>query len=389
MLRPDNKVQTDKHKNKTMVPNGDLWVLHICHCHYPPFLDVARQYNSLFIGTEYKTLTVYITGEASKEIEDKTCSDEVIFMEFSSKQVSGLKLSAINKVKEILATRNFIFCITHRTKPTYIALLATKLPVVSVHHNYGDFKRFTRRVFFNLFKSRLLLLGVSDSVRDEMRSIFNKWPRTHIETLYNRVDVSKIKGSLLSKTAARLELGINQNAWVVGCVARLHPIKDHVTLIKGFASALPSLSDESILVIMGSGEMESDLKLLVKSLEIQNNVVFTGFKDNARVYFKAFDVFALASKREAFGMVFIEAMTAGLQIISSENGGGAEVVRGVGEVFNVGDFQALAQKIIKTQKITGKFDTNVDTTKLSNYFSDDAVKNYFWKLPFVMAVTKG
>lgn len=376
-------------KNINVILSEDLWVLHICHCHYAPFLDVARQYNSLFKGTSYKTLTVYITGEASKEIEEKTCSDEVIFMEFSSKQVSGLKLNAIKKIKEILATKNFIFCITHRTKPTYIALLATKLPVISVHHNYGDFKRLTRRVFFNLFKNRLLLLGVSDSVRDEMRSIFTEWSNINIETLYNRVDVNSIKQSLLPKMQARLELGIDHNAWVIGCVARLHPIKDHVTLIKGFASALPSLSHNSLLVIMGSGEMESQLKILVKSLGIEDRVVFTGFKENARVYFKAFDVFALASKREAFGMVFIEAMTAGLQIISSENGGGAEVVRGVGEIFEVGDFEALAQKIIATQKIGEKFDGSHDFQKLSEYFSDEAVKKTFWKLPFIMKITQG
>lgn len=379
MYKPINKVE----KQASASLKESLWVLHICHCHYPPFLDVARQYNSLFTGTQYKTLTVYITGQASEEVRNKTCSDEVIFLEFHSSQVAGLKLAAIKKIKEIISTRSFVFCITHRTKPTYIALLASTLPVMSVHHNYGDFKRLSRRIFFNFFKKRLLLIGVSNSVRDEMRSIFSKWPTSHIETLYNRVDVNSIKQALISRVDARKLLGIPDNAWVVACVARLHPIKDHVTLIKGFSMALPQLSSNSILVIMGSGEMESALKLLVKALNIEDKVIFTGFKEDARQYFKAFDLFVLASKKEAFGMVFIEAMSAGLHILSSKNGGGVEVVDSVAETFNIGGIEELAEKLVKINKYRDMGISELSNKKLEDCFSDEAVRKVFWNLPFV------
>jgi hypothetical protein len=70
-------------------------VLQICHSYYPPFLDCARQYAALFVGTPYKVLTVYLTGEYSAEVVEGSASDEVIFLGYKSSDVSGLKLGGI------------------------------------------------------------------------------------------------------------------------------------------------------------------------------------------------------------------------------------------------------------------------------------------------------
>lgn len=51
-------------QNKLM---SERWILQFCHCHYGPFLDVARQYAVLFKETPYKVLTVYLTGEPTDE----------------------------------------------------------------------------------------------------------------------------------------------------------------------------------------------------------------------------------------------------------------------------------------------------------------------------------
>ena len=80
----------------------DMHVLQICHCYYPPFLDCARQYAVLFRGTGIKVTTVYLTGDADPEVEQATCSDEVIFLGYKSNEVSGLKLDAIRRIREIV-----------------------------------------------------------------------------------------------------------------------------------------------------------------------------------------------------------------------------------------------------------------------------------------------
>ncbi|RML46880.1 Glycosyl transferase, group 1 family, partial [Pseudomonas savastanoi pv. glycinea] len=123
-----------------------------------PFLDCARQYANLFAGTGYRVTTVFLTGVADAEVAAGCASDEVLFMEYSSSAVRGLKLGAIGDLRKIAASRNFSFCIAHRFKPIYIALLGTGLPVIGVHHAFGDYQRPTRRLFAHVFRKRLSLL---------------------------------------------------------------------------------------------------------------------------------------------------------------------------------------------------------------------------------------
>lgn len=360
-----------------------MQVLQICHCYYPPFLDCARQYSKLFAGTEYKVVTVYLTGEANEEVAEATCSDEVIFLGYKSSEVRGLKLKAIAEIRKILARGTFKFCIAHRSKPTYVALLASKLPVISIHHNYDDFGRFTRRLLVNLFRKRLLLLGVSDSVRDEMRASLPAWPHDQIETLYNRIDVAAVQAQFMTKEAARTFLGLSQESWIIGNVGRLHHDKDQATLLRGFKKALPQLPANSLLVIMGKGPLEKELKQLAMDLAITDRVVFTGNVPDGKKYFKAFDVFALTSDHEPFGMVLLEAMAAGLPLICSDCGGGAEVVQGIGELFPLGDSDALAKSMIRQYEERDRIDTIKILQKLQDHFSDEAVSMRFWELPFV------
>jgi glycosyltransferase involved in cell wall biosynthesis len=365
-----------------------LYVLQICHCYYPPFLDCARQYAQLFQGTGIKVITVYLTGEPDDSVVKGSASDEVIFLGYQSKQVRGLKLGAIKQIKQIVKTKPFLFCIAHRTKPTYVALLATNLPVVSVRHNYGDFGRFSRRVMVSLFKKRLLLLGVSDSVRDEIRAQLPQWPHHQIETLYNRIDVAATQSAFLPKQEAKQFLGLPEHAWVVGNVGRLHHDKDQATLLRGFQKALPNLPADSLLVIMGKGPLEKELKQLAQDLSITSSVVFTGNVPNGKQYFKAFDLFALTSDHEPFGMVLLEAMAAGLPIICSDCGGGKEVVQDVGRLFPLGDDDALAKSLVEAYENRTSVNQAEIIQALHHRFSDEAVRANFWALSFVSDFVK-
>jgi glycosyltransferase involved in cell wall biosynthesis len=328
-------------------------------------------------------VTIYLTGEPNEDVVKGSSSDEVIFLGYSSHDVRGLKLGAIKKIRSIVAARDFLFCIAHRAKPTYVALLATNLPVISVRHNYGDFDRFSRRILVNFFRKRLLILGVSDSVRDEIRSHLPKWPSHQIETLYNRIDVELTQSEFFSKEEARSILDLPENAWVVGNVGRLHHDKDQATLLRGFQKALPELPSNSLLVIMGSGPLETQLKQLANELDIQSSVIFTGNVPNAKKYFKAFDVFALTSDHEPFGMVLLEAMAAGLPLVCSDCGGGAEVVARIGQLFPLGNVSDLASCLIFQYQNNIDFDSSVEIKKLLNCFSDYAAAERFWLLAFV------
>lgn len=373
-----------------MTRSAERHVLQFCHGYDGPFLDCARQYASLFAGSGYRVTTVFLTGVADAEVADACASDEVLFMEYSSKAIRGLKLGAIRDLRKIAASRNFSFCIAHRFKPIYIALLGTSLPVIGVHHAFGDYQRGSRRLFANLFRKRLSLLGVSDAVRDDMRSCLPQWPAARIQTLYNRIDVEALQATQLPKAEARRELGLSSSAWIVANVGRLHPDKDQATLLRGFAAALPGLPRESQLTILGSGRLEQNLKDLSRELGIADRVLFLGQVTEARRYFRAFDAFALSSDHEPFGMVLLEAMAAGVPLLATACGGAKEVVEGVGILFPLGDAEHMAQGL---QHLAGMDENQrllcaeLMFERLRERFSDRAVRDAFWRLPQVTDLT--
>ncbi len=343
------------------------WVLQFCHGYDGPFLDCARQYAALFKGTPYKVCTVYLTGAPSSDVERGSASDEVIFLDYSSAQVRGLKLGAIRDFRRIAASRDFALCIAHRFKPIYVALLGSTLPVIGVHHAFGDYKRRSRQLFANFFRKRLALLGVSNAVRDDMRACLPGWPAERIETLYNRIDIAAVQAEQVSREAAREHLGLPQGAWVVGNVGRLHPDKDQATLIRGFAQALPQLPAGSLLAIMGSGRLEAQLKALATELGVSDSVLFLGQVPNGRHYFKAFDVFALTSDHEPFGMVLLEAMAAGVPVLATDCGGAPEVIGEPNALFPMGDADCLSRRLIvlaETRRAGGAY------ARLQDFFSD-------------------
>lgn len=360
------------------------WVLQFCHGYDGPFLDCARQYAVLFKGTPYKVCTVYLTGSPSAEAEQGSASDEVIFLDYSSAQVRGLKLAAVSDFRRIVASRDFALCIAHRFKPVYIALLGSALPVIGVHHAFGDYQRRSRRLFANFFAKRLFLLGVSNAVRDDMRACLSGWPSDRIETLYNRIDVEAVQAEQVSRETAREHLGLPKSAWIIGNVGRLHPDKDQATLIRGFAMAFSQLPPDSLLVIMGSGRLDRQLKTLAAELGVSESVRFIGQIPNGRRYFKAFDQFVLSSDHEPFGMVLLEAMAAGVAVLASDCGGAPEVVQEANALFPLADAEVLAARL-QAAVTLGPTD---GPAGVQPCFTDAGAFARFWSLPSVKRALK-
>ncbi|MCL2344664.1 MAG: glycosyltransferase [Desulfobulbus sp.] len=366
---------------------NERWILQFCHCHYGPFLDVARQTAALFKGSPYKILTVYLTDKPSEAARIGSASDEVIFLDYDSKQVRGLKLSAIRDLKKIAASRDFALVIAHRAKPIYIACLATKLPVIGVHHSFGDFQRASRRWFVNRFRQRLSLLGVSDAVRDDMRRYLPDWPADRIETLHNRIDVDARLRGLLARKDARARLGLPDEAKIIGNVGRLHPDKDQKTLLAGFAQALPHLPPGALLAIAGSGRLEADLKAQAQALGIAERVIFLGQVPDMWRLFAAFDLFVLSSDHEPFGMVLLEAMAANVPVMATDCGGAPEIVTDAHALFPLGDSRTLAEKLAAFFSTPPTGATPLE--RLQQHFSDEAARQRFFALPMVQKVLGG
>ncbi|WP_299735225.1 glycosyltransferase [uncultured Endozoicomonas sp.] len=363
----------------------EKWVLQLCHGYGMPFHDVARQYAALFAGTEYKVCTVFLTGKKNEQVAKFVGSDDVVFLENTSKDIRGLKLKQIRQVRELCSKRHYEFCIAHRFKSVYIATHVANLFVMGVQHAFGGYQRWGRKFYIQRQKKNLALMGVSNAVRDDIRSCLPKFPQENIVTLYNRIDIQQQKSGLLDREEARRELNLPDDAFVFANVGRLHPDKDQSTLLKAFADVSKKYP-KALLVIVGKGRLEESLKAEAKALGIEEQTRFTGVVPEASKYFQAFDGYILTSDHEPFGMVLLEAMLAGLPIAACNTGGASEVVCNTGITFELGDFAELARAMEKILNITDeerRVAAQAMEQRLISHFSDEAVREAFWQLPFV------
>jgi len=130
----------------------------------------------------------------------------------------------------------------------------------------------------------------------------------------------------LAAREIRGELGIPDDAFVVGCIARLAPVKDHATLLRAVqlvAAKWPRLH----LLLVGDGESRRELESLATQLGIGDRVHFAGFRANEPNLHHLFDVSALTSLSEGFPNSLVEAMAAGRPVIATAVGGNVDAVR--------------------------------------------------------------
>jgi len=346
-------------------------ILQISHGYNAPFLGVSNHY-ACMLASKGEVTTLYLSGDEDETVRQQTESEHVLFWQLDAKRLKGAKIWLIYKLYKLIRDEKFDLVLCHRYKAIYMAaicqLLGLKFKQIGVIHGFGDFKRSARRRFLSMFKQRLLLLGVSNSVRDDIRQSMPLFPTDKVQTLYNAIDVAEVESKQLDKTQSRTFLGLDDDAFIIGNVGRLHLDKDQATLIKAFAEFNEKVPS-SQLAILGGGRLEQTLKALACELDIQQKVLFLGQVADAVNYYKAFDLFALSSEKEPFGLVLLEAMVAKVPVVASNCGGASEVVADTGYLFDCADVAALSNVMFKAYSDDSSALTDRAYCKLQEQYS--------------------
>ena len=135
--------------------------------------------------------------------------------------------------------------------------------------------------------------------------------------LNNGVDLSKFQYNTSIRENIRQKYHISKDTFVVGHVGRFSYQKNHEYLINIFKELL-NQEKNAILMLVGSGELESEIKIQVDELGLKNYVLYCGNVNNVNDYMQAMDIFVLPSRYEGLPIVGVEAQAAGLPIVVSE-----------------------------------------------------------------------
>jgi glycosyltransferase involved in cell wall biosynthesis len=136
-----------------------------------------------------------------------------------------------------------------------------------------------------------------------------------------------------------------------GTAARLVPVKDHYTLLRAFVTVCNEVPHAE-LAIAGDGPLRKDLEAFANELNISDRVTFTGALPDTPKFLSELDIFVLSSLSEGLPISLLEAMAAGLPVVSTRAGGVDEVAIEGQTAFlaEPADTDGLAQAMIKMAK---------------------------------------
>ena len=144
------------------------------------------------------------------------------------------------------------------------------------------------------------------------------------------------------------EFNINKNEIVIGMVTKFAVVKDVEAALKAFSMLCIERKDLRLLVV-GDGHLRGKLKELVKQLDIDGKVIFTGLRNDVSSLLSVMDVFLLTSLIEGFPNAILEAMACSLPVVATRTGGIPEIVQEgqSGFLVEVKDYSGIAEALRK------------------------------------------
>jgi glycosyltransferase involved in cell wall biosynthesis len=241
----------------------------------------------------------------------------------------------------------------HQYTPFFYGMTARLLycrpPMLFTEHGrtFPDYPRPKRMVANRLLlRRRDRVVGVGQSVRSAL--IRNEGiPGGRVEVIYNGIDLPPFAREAHDRAAARRELGLGDGDLALIQVARLDSLKDHATALRAL-ERLVARGPEVRLLLVGEGPEMPRIRELVRARALEPYVHFLGLRGDIARLLSAADIGLLTSISEGIPLTLIEAMAAGLPVVSTDVGGVREVVEeGVtGLLAAAGDDAALAEAIL-------------------------------------------
>jgi glycosyltransferase involved in cell wall biosynthesis len=306
---------------------------------------------------------------------------------------TSMKIASANpSIKLIYNPLNYDVDIVHAHSPIPYsdlpALLYSKrkkLPFILTYQfdgveTGGSFARNAGVSLYNkLFIHRVL--DAADAIIATTKSYAKESPflRNYLDKIViipNGINIGEVT-TPLTKEKSREILGLPQNSEIILFFGSLVEYKGPDILLKAFKLVKKNVPSAK-LIFAGRGHMDNQLKESAKQMNISEDVIFTGFvEDNLKpLYYKAADIFCLPSTTlaESFGIVNLEAMAAGIPIVSSDLGGIPDIVKNGenGLLAQPYDIEMVAEKLLILLK-------DEDIRRKMGADGKNKVKDYSWK----------
>lgn len=303
-------------------------------------LDLAT-----FCEQNEKTLIVSLEGNLENAIAAwprlNDFKDQLIFLD----KQPGLQPSLVFQLKRLLKSLNVKTVHTHHIGPLLYAGLAARLAGVRhlIHTEHDawhlDNSRRRRLARWAVKLLRPALVADANTVAASMKKHLHC---KNIQVIRNGIDTERfIPGD---KTRSRQQLGLPQDALIIGCSGRLEKVKGQEVLI----NAMAWLPANIHLALAGTGSTEAALRNQTKYIDIESRIHFLGRIDEMPEFYQALDIFCLPSFNEGFPLSPLEAQACNIPALVTDVGGAHETLcPHSGKLTPKGDAQTMADNLRK------------------------------------------
>tara|TARA_B100000787_G_scaffold33904_1_gene23396 strand:- start:409 stop:1536 length:1128 start_codon:yes stop_codon:yes gene_type:complete len=321
-------------------------------------------YDLAFGGTEKVIVSLANHFQSlGKKVTILTLSDANDFNDFlhpdvaiECLQITKMKLLVPKLSQFILKNKfdNFISNVWPLTSLSFIVrIFSQDTRLIFIEHcNLSEqfksrslFFRFVQKISIVIFyRFAHVIVGVSDGVKQDLVS---KGLREHdIKVIYNPVITQPIGSLDQSNQATKLWKSSDKKKLIA--VGRLKAQKNFINLIDAIYFAKKNLGLDVSLLILGDGEERNKIFSRIIELGLEGNIFLGGWVSDPLPYYDLSDLFILPSDYEGFGVVIVEAMSRGLNIVSTDCKSGPSEILQQGELgflCHVNDPEALGYAI--------------------------------------------
>lgn len=197
-----------------------------------------------------------------------------------------------------------------------------------------------------------------------------------------KIDKSKLEVIPCGIKTSKRKRSRKDTIFTIGSVSRVTKEKGQDQLIKAAALIKNKIPNFRVLIVGGGPDID-EFKALAKELNVDQNVVFTGFVKDTTDYYSEFDVFAFTSvwEMEGFGLVSIEAMLSKVPVVAFKNGPVENIIEDrknglLVKSKNASDLSEAILLLYKNKKLKEKIISNAYNDVLEKYDIKVVAKQY-------------
>lgn len=343
----------------------------------------AKEGHTVFFFTRHKTNDCYSLDPSVARIFPER--DGVVGQILSIRRVLNSKaidlLISFTDVPNIVA---FLASFFSKNAPVFIPTVHTNVMARDARLVH-DFKfRLIRFLHKLACRNSSSVIAVSSGAASALIEYYGV-EREKVATIWNPVlgdEIEVLNGHVKNERSSQIRLV---------AAGRLTEAKNYYLMLDAVKILDGNWPNKFVLDIYGEGELRGDLESYRDNLGIEKNVNFKGFVDDLQLRLSNYSVFVFSSNWEGFGNVLVEALTAGVPIVSTDCPSGPREILDngrFGRLVPVGDAESFAAAIQETVLNPVSFSRNEIISHLNDFRLSSVLKKYSDLVTYVNSFQK-